>query len=306
MTALTLTSPAKINLFLAVVGRRADGFHDLVSVVSHVGFGDTLTVEITPSGDFALECDDASLVRDERNLVLRAARAFREATGWPGGARFRLTKRIPQGAGLGGGSSNASTTLMALNTLAGRPLGTEALAAVAARLGSDCPLFLHSAPLIMRGRGERIELLPETAVVRLRKRRVWLFKPSFGIDTPWAFRCLAARAPGGYSTPAEAEARLAEWISRSDQPAEKLLCNTLEAVSFDKYIALPVLVNQLREMFDLVVAMSGSGSTCFAFVPDSAPPNLGRRVKDVVMDAWGPQTFFMETSLAPDPESRIV
>jgi len=306
MTALTLTSPAKINLFLAVVGRRADGFHDLVSVVSPVAFGDTLTVESTASGDFTLECDDASLVVDERNLVLRAARAFREAAGWPGGGRFRLTKRIPQGAGLGGGSSNATTTLMALNTLAGRPLGMDALAVLAARLGSDCPLFLHSAPLILRGRGERIELLPETGVARLRNRRVWLFKPAFGIDTPWAFRRLAALAPGGYLVPAKAEERLAEWIARPDRPAEKLLFNTLESVSFEKYIALPVLVNQLREMFDLVVGMSGSGSTCFAFVPDSASTNLGREIRDVVMDAWGPETFFVETSLASDPVSRIV
>jgi len=299
MTALTLNSPAKINLFLAVVGRRPDGFHDLVSVVSQVGFGDTLTVESTDSGEFALECDDASLVVDERNLVLRAARAFREASGWPGGARFRLIKRIPQGAGLGGGSSNATTTLRALNTLAGRPLGLDSLADLAARLGSDCPLFLHPAPLIMRGRGERIELLPEVGVARLRNRRVWLFKPAFGIETPWAFRRLAARAPGGYLAPSEAEERLTEWIERSERPAEKLLFNTLESVSFDKYIALPALVSQLREMFDLNVGMSGSGSTCFAFVPESAPANLGLAVKDVVMDAWGPETFFAETSLAP-------
>ena len=132
-------APAKINLFLAVTGRRADGFHELVSVVAQVNFGDTLHMEERaessesrvespePRGGegrsrFTLECDDSAGPVDGTNLVLRAAEAFATVTGWKGEAHFRLEKRIPMGAGLGGGSSNAVAALRALNQLAGEPL----------------------------------------------------------------------------------------------------------------------------------------------------------------------------------------
>ena len=123
MSALTIFAPAKLNLFLAITGRRADGFHDLVSVVAPVDVGDTLRVTGVADGKFALSCDDAAVPVDETNLVLKAARAFGRATGWTGGARFGLEKRIPVGAGLGGGSSDAVAALRGLNALAGEPLG---------------------------------------------------------------------------------------------------------------------------------------------------------------------------------------
>src|SRR5581483_6186978 len=120
---VTILCPAKLNLYLAVTGRRADGFHDLVSVVVKLDFGDTLTVEPSGrAGRFELVCDDSTLPIDDTNLVLKAARAFAAAARWTGGVRFALTKRIPVGAGLGGGSSDAAAALRALNQLAGVPL----------------------------------------------------------------------------------------------------------------------------------------------------------------------------------------
>ena len=157
-------SPAKLNLFLAVTQRRADGFHDLVSMAAPLAWGDELMT--APADGFALECDDPAVPADETNLVLKAARAFREATGWRGGAKFRLTKRVPPWAGLGGGSSNGVTALRALNGLAGNPLGADALASLAVQLGSDCALFLQNGPVVMRGRGERLEPLPAAAADR--------------------------------------------------------------------------------------------------------------------------------------------
>ena len=186
---VSLFSPAKLNLFLAVTGRRADGFHDLVSVAAPLDFGDQLEARSRERGagsQFTLTCDQPEVPVDGGNLVLKAAAAFVAATGWQGGVDFTLTKRIPVGAGLGGGSSNAVAALRALNQLSGGALAGEKLAAVAASLGSDCALFLHNAPVVMRGRGERIEALPASAAARLRGRRVLLFKPSFGISTPWA------------------------------------------------------------------------------------------------------------------------
>lgn len=294
MKPLVYHCPAKLNLFLAITGRRADGFHDLVSVATPTEWGDALTVEARERG-FTLTCSDATLEIDQTNLVLRAARLFAETTGWKGGAHFSLEKRIPVGAGLGGGSSNATTTLVALNTLAGTPLGRDKLAQLAARIGSDCALFLHGGPVVMRGRGERVDPLPEAVAKRLRGRRVLVFKPTFGISTVWAYRQMAAGAPDSYLPAAEAEAKLDAWIGDDAAPAEDFLFNNMEGPAFKKYIALPVGLGCLREEFALRPRMSGSGSACFAFLPDDAPvPEIYRRLREL----WGQEVFVSETRLA--------
>ncbi len=291
---IVLQSPAKLNLFLAITGRRADGFHDLVSVATPVEFGDTLTVAQRPSG-FSLECDDPALEIDATNLILRAARAFAEASSWTGGAHFSLVKRIPVGAGLGGGSSNATTTLLALNRLAGGPLALDALAHVAARLGSDCALFLQRGPVVMRGRGEDVQPIPGHAARRLQGRRVLVFKPPFGISTVWAYRQMAAGAPASYLSAVIAEDRLAAWINDSAAAGEALLFNNMEATAFTKFIGLPVALDRLRAEFGLAPRMSGSGSACFAFLADDAPvAAITTRIREL----WGAPAFVTETRLA--------
>lgn len=294
---VTVSSPAKINLYLAITGRRADGFHDLVSVATPLAFGDTLEVETgegEPDGGpaFRLECDDPALPADGTNLVLKAATAFAQATGWGGRAVFRLTKRIPVGAGLGGGSSNATTALRALNALAGHPLGPADLAALVARIGSDCALFLADGPVVMRGRGERVE--PFAAAGRLAGRRVLLFKPGFGIATAWAYGRLAA-APAAYLPEPAAEARLAAWLADPRAPLEDLLFNSFEPPVFEKFPALPVLLDRLRAEFGLAAHLSGSGSACFALPgPDTPVAAVVARIRE----AWGPEAFVTETRLA--------
>jgi 4-diphosphocytidyl-2-C-methyl-D-erythritol kinase len=229
-----LSSPAKLNLSLAVVGRRADGYHDLVSLVSPLALADTLTAELGPEGTASLSCDDPTLPVDASNLVLRAERVFRTRTGWKGGVRFHLAKRIPRGAGLGGGSSNATMALRALDQLAGTRLGDAVLAELAAELGSDCPLFLFSGPAVLRGRGERVQPVAPEVAARLAGRPVWLFKPVWGIETPWAFRRLAASGLGAYDDPAGVESRLAAWLADRAAPLESLPGNTHERVAFCK------------------------------------------------------------------------
>jgi 4-diphosphocytidyl-2-C-methyl-D-erythritol kinase len=294
VNTVTVFSPAKINLFLAITGRRADGFHDLVSVVAPVAFGDELRVEATDGDAFALSCDVAEVPLDESNLVLRAARAFREASGWRGGANFFLTKRVPMGAGLGGGSSNASAALRALNQLAGGVLAEPALAEIAARLGSDCVLFLRDAPVVMRGRGEVIAALPAGAEARLRGRRVLIFKPEFGIATAWAYGRMAAGAPGTYLPAGDAEARLGAWLADDAARAEALLFNNMEAVAFAKYLALPVLLARLRGEFGVAAGMSGSGSACYALLDEATPT---ARLAERVREAWGEDVFVVETRI---------
>ena len=285
-------SAAKINLFLAITGRRPDGFHDLVSVAAPLRWGDRLEAAVD-GGTFALECGDPAVPVDGTNLILRAAEAFRTATGWTPGVRFTLEKRIPIGAGLGGGSSNAVAALRALNRLAGNPLGAAALAALAAKLGSDCPLFLADGPVVMRGRGERIAPLPEAAARRLRGRRVLLFKPGFPIATAWAYGRLAAA--GAYVPPAVAEAHLSAW-ERGTEPAEALLGNNMEAAAFAKFPALPVLLDELRDRHGLAPRLSGSGSACFALLPEEGGAPAGAVA--AIRAAWGPRAFVQETRLA--------
>jgi 4-diphosphocytidyl-2-C-methyl-D-erythritol kinase len=299
---VTVFSPAKLNLFLAVTGRRADGFHDLVSLVAPLTFGDEIVVEAgagrteTEGRRFHLACDVPEVPVDHTNLVLRAAEAFAAAANWKGGARFRLIKQIPVGAGLGGGSSNAAATLRALNHLAGNPLDAAQLAGVAATLGSDCVLFLREAPVIMRGRGERITPLPEPAQARLRGRRVLVFKPSFGVSTPWAYGRMIARGTD-YLVAAEAERRLQAWIE-GGMPAENLLFNNMEPAAFEKYSALPLLLERLRRDCGAAVAMSGSGSACFALVKEEDGDAMAARMKQLIRECWGETAFVQDARLA--------
>ena len=292
---VSLFSPAKINLFLAVTGRRADGFHDLVSVVAPLDFGDQLAATSKEPGagrDYTLACNYPEVPVDGSNLVLKAAAAFVAATGWKGAVHFHLGKRIPPGAGLGGGSSNAVAALRALNQLAGGLLDEAQLAGVAAKLGSDCALFLAHAPIVMRGRGEQVELLPARAAARLRGRRVLIFKPSFGISTPWAYQRMIARGTD-YVPAAEAEKKLADWL-QGDAPVEALLANNMEPAVFGKYLALPVLLEKLRGEFGVVARMSGSGSACYVLLGDDlvAAPLVAR-----IRECWGAGAFVQEARL---------
>jgi 4-diphosphocytidyl-2-C-methyl-D-erythritol kinase len=294
---VTVFSPAKLNLFLAVTGRRADNFHDLVSVAAPLDFGDRLFAQAEDwevEGElFTLKCDCPGVPVDASNLVLRAAQAFAAATGWDRSVRFTLKKNTPLGAGLGGGSSNAVATLRALNHLSGNQLDEARLTQLAAGLGSDCALFIRNAPVVMRGRGERVEPLPAGAAARVRGRRVLLFRPSFGINTPWAYGRMVARGTD-YLPAADAEARLANWLAGS-APVEELLFNNMQPVAFEKYLALPVLLERLRGEFGVTAGMSGSGSACFALLRDdvaTAP------LVAAIRAAWGPGAFVQEARLA--------
>jgi 4-diphosphocytidyl-2-C-methyl-D-erythritol kinase len=289
-----LFSPAKLNLYLAVTGRRADGFHDLVSVAAPLAWGDELRVTPT-DGAFSLVCSDPAVPVDDTNLVLRAAHSFRTATGWTGGAHFALEKRLPMGAGLGGGSSNAAAALRALNRLAGSPLDPKALADVAAGLGSDCPLFLAGGPVVMRGRGEIVQPLPAGPAARLRGRNLLVFKPWLGVATAGAYARLAAGAPHTYLPTLAAEERLAGWCDDPGAGAEELLFNSFESVVFEKHVALPVLLSQLHQRFRVAVAMSGSGSACFALLEDRSPV---AEITGAIRAAWGPTALCVETKIA--------
>ena len=286
--SIAVFAPAKLNLFLAVTGRRSDGFHDLVSLVAPLDFGDDLRLAAQPGAEAdTLVCAAPAVPADASNLVLRAAVAWRAAGGAAPFAQFALAKRTPAGAGLGGGSSDAVAALRGLQQLATTPLAPENLARVAASLGSDCSLFLAEAPVVMRGRGELIQALEVAARARLSGRRVLVCKPSFGIDTPWAYGRLVAGAPGTYLPAAEAEARLADWMSGRTELAE-LVFNSFEPVAFGKFAALPALAARLHDRCGLRLHLTGSGSACFALLPPEGP--RGDPAAEV-RAAWGDDAF---------------
>jgi 4-diphosphocytidyl-2-C-methyl-D-erythritol kinase len=287
---LVSAAHAKLNLSLAITGRRSDGFHELVSLVALIDLADTLTLDVgRPLG---LTCDDATLPVDGTNLVLKAAAAYMKRRPSATVGHFHLTKKIPHGAGLGGGSADAAAALRLLDEASGDPLGADVLEGLAAEVGSDCAFFVRGQAAIMRGRGERLEVLPAAARAALAGRKVVLVKPLFGIPTPEAYGLLAKS--GAYRPAAQAEAELAAWLSKpaADPSA---LGNDLAPPVFAKHLALPVALESFAQTTGVPWRMTGSGSACFAFVP-AGFDHAGLR-KDVSR-AWGAGAWVQETTIS--------
>lgn len=290
--SIELHSPAKVNLMLSVHGPQADGFHALTSVVVALDFGDRLTTQLGKGEQDLLRCTDPAVPLGAENLVMKAAALFREKVGKPVYFEFDLEKRIPMGAGLGGGSSNASVALRAMNTLLGEPLSISELLELAAHLGSDCPFFIEARPSIMRGRGEILEPLDADSVAALVGQELVLFRPDFGVETAWAYGQLRANAPSSYESEALAEGRL-ETFQQSKQ-ASDLLFNSFQPIVGGKYMAIQCLLEDLATG-GVPSLMSGSGSCCFALLDElggSVP-----EIHEICQNAWGQQVFWVETSI---------
>jgi 4-diphosphocytidyl-2-C-methyl-D-erythritol kinase len=287
---LVEAAQAKLNLSLAITGRREDGFHELVSLVAPIALADTLTLEVgRPLG---LTCDDSALPVDGTNLVLKAAAAYaRRRPSAPTG-HFHLSKQVPHGAGLGGGSADAAAALRLLDRASGEPLGPEALESLAAEIGSDCPFFVRGQAAVMRGRGERLAILPAAARAALAGRKVVIAKPPFGVPTPEAYGLLAKA--GKYRPAAQAEGELAAWLAKpSTDPTD--LGNDLAAPVFGKYLALPAGLASFGRITGLNWHMTGSGSACFAWADDGFD-QAGLRAD--VCRAWGAGAWLAETVIS--------
>lgn len=150
-------APAKLNLFLHVNGRRADGYHELQTLFQFIDYCDMLDFKVTETAELILHSNISNVVADSDNLILRAAKSLQQTTGYTGGAEIWLDKRLPMGGGLGGGSSDAATTLVALNTLWNTQLSTEELAKIGLKLGADIPVFIHGFAAFAEGVGERLQ-----------------------------------------------------------------------------------------------------------------------------------------------------
>jgi 4-diphosphocytidyl-2-C-methyl-D-erythritol kinase len=254
---MQLWAPAKINLSFEIKGRRRDGFHEIETLMAPIALADRLTIDEAPrGGEIAFSCDDCSLPIGGDNLVVRAANLFREQAGIRKGVAITLEKKIPHGAGLGGGSSDAASTLLGLNELFEARLAEEELSRLAAALGSDVPFFLARGAAVCRGRGELV-----TAVSLDAKFKLLLLKPNFGVPTPWAY--------GHWK-----DSRKLPDVDYSPQDFAGIrFVNDLERPVFEKFVLLAHMKNWLRRQPEVAVAlMSGSGSTLFAVLRDAGEP----------------------------------
>jgi 4-diphosphocytidyl-2-C-methyl-D-erythritol kinase len=256
-------SPCKINLLLNILHKRLDGFHELETVMHPIPLYDSLSFERVSNG-IQLTCSDASLPVDSKNLVMRAATALLEKAKIRDGVKIYLQKNIPIAAGLGGGSGNAATTMVALNELFGRPLDDKCLNELARSMGSDVPFFLQSRPALATGRGEKIRPLYFFPV--LDGAWVFLVHPGFGISTAWAYQELA-KFPQALNGTAGRGEKLVTLLSEGNlSAATNGFYNSLEAPALKKYPLLVLFQEFFREQGAIATLMSGSGSTTFALL----------------------------------------
>ena len=248
---LTTKAPAKLNLLLKVTGRRPDGYHDLVSLMVPVDFWDVLEYEVIPE-KVELVWEGLPVPDDESNLVRRAARAFFERSGVKGGVCVRVAKNIPVAAGMGGGSSDAAATLLALNHLWSRPLSLETLGELALELGADVPFFLKPRPCIAKGIGEILEPLerwPEFWYV--------IVTPRFQVSTAWMYEHLRL---GLTSTQYD---RIKTELRKKRPVISRLLENDLESVTSANFPILDRIKETLLDAGAEGALMTGSGPTVF-------------------------------------------
>jgi 4-diphosphocytidyl-2-C-methyl-D-erythritol kinase len=253
---------AKVNAGLWVLARRPDGYHEIRTIYQTIGLHDDLEVSLDVRGrGVAFECDTPGVPRGKQNLVVRAAELWKRARKFRGGIRVRLGKRIPMGSGLGGASSDAAATLVALERLAGERLDAERLAALAAALGSDVPFFLTGGRAAGAGRGELISPLPDGP-----RRRCLVAFPGFSVSTREAYAHLSRTLTKERA--ARKMERFGAWPPKSPQvwgPAE----NDFERYVFARWPELARVKRRLLRAGAEFASLTGSGSALFAFF-DSA------------------------------------
>lgn len=256
---LTLFSPAKINLFLRIISKRPDGFHNLSSLFQTISLGDTLTFEL--DNQDKLTCSTSEIPSDHSNLILKATHLFRCKSGFDCHFKVNLIKRIPSQAGLGGGSSNAATTLWACNQLTDAQFSISTLAQWGAEIGSDVPFFFSQGTAYCTERGEKVYNLPPLASPPLS-----VVKPPGGLSTPDVYRRLHFGQP------------ISEKSMKQDLDTffsgTPLYFNDLEKPAFEIRPELAQLKNELKNSGFNVVLLSGSGSAFFCLGEGTPPPNI--------------------------------
>lgn len=238
-------SPAKINFFFHVIGKRLDGYHEIASLLHTVSFGDYLTFIPSQTDQFTIEGNE-KVPRDNSNLVIQALELFRSKTGWMQALDIHLQKNIPMGSGLGGGSSNAATTLWALNVISKLEIPKDELQKWSAKLGSDVPFFFSNGCAVCTGRGEIVE--DKTPI---NEKEMYLILNDQNVNTGKVF---------SHVIPAKEPVDLSKLIA--DTLQKKYPCiNELEEAAFKAYPSLCNRKKDISNHFVGSVFMTGSGGT---------------------------------------------
>lgn len=257
---IKLLSPAKINLFLRVLGKRPDGYHEISSLFQAIGLFDTLTIALSDKDRFT--CSDPTLPLDDRNLVIKALKVFREHSKRKFSVSIHLDKKIPSQAGLGGGSSNAATTLFGLNQMIGSPFTEDQLAKWGSQIGSDVAFFFSPGLALCEGRGERV--IPQPPLPGF---HVELFKPDFGLSTPEVYGALDLQSVSEESP---------QDLLNNFYSGRPEFVNDLETAALKIKPELLKFREALLHNGHKPLLMSGSGSCYFAPANDRGYPALTR------------------------------
>ena len=292
-TGVRVFAPAKINLFLSITGKRDDGYHQLTSLIAKLALGDILEVRRTGNeSGIQLACPGYPELENPQNLVFRAASKWFEATGESWGVEISLKKQIPSMAGLGGGSSDAVSTLVGLNELGDSQLFQADLVQCSAEIGSDCPSFLMDGLCVAEGRGELVRSLDSSAYQSLVGQKVLLFRPNIGFSTAEVYQNLAKHKK--YSTDDWAKERINLW-EHGELSTIELLYNDLEYPVFSKHLYYRVLFQQIEKQFGLVPKMSGSGSTCFVLIPEGFDQIA--LLEELIFNSFGDDCWVKDTEI---------
>jgi 4-diphosphocytidyl-2-C-methyl-D-erythritol kinase len=286
---VTETAHAKVNLFLHVLGRRGDGYHELDSLVVFAAAADVLRAEPAAALSLAVDGPFGAALAGADNLVLGAARALAAATGTTQGARLTLTKTLPIASGIGGGSADAAAALRALDRLWGLDLGADRLAALGAGLGADIPICVHSRPARMSGIGERIAAAPA-----LPRFGLLLANPGIALATAPVF---AARQ-GAFDAPAQLPE---SWPDAAAMARDLARCrNALEAAALALCPPIAAVLEALRALPGALLArLSGSGATCFALFDDDTAAAVALSLLRAAQPSW-----WVAAGVAPTPGCR--
>ncbi len=253
-------SYAKINLTLLVLGMRPDGFHEIQSVMQTITLADRLTISLIPSG-IQVVATHPDVPEGEENIIWKAITRFQQVSGERSGVRVVVEKNIPVAAGLGGGSSNAAQTLVALNQLSSQHLPDVALHEIAAHLGSDVPFFLRGGTALAKGRGELLSPLPFPGDIA-----VMLINPGFPVQTGKVFQKINQPLTNKYSARSICSAFSGDpgWSCEKFRAIE----NDLESVVFREYPVIRSIREWLLDRGADAAAVSGSGGTVFGLFAD--------------------------------------
>jgi 4-diphosphocytidyl-2-C-methyl-D-erythritol kinase len=248
----TIKAPAKLNIRLKITGRRPDGYHELVSIMVPVDLFDILELRAPFNGQIRITCNDPDIPTDESNLMYRAARSFMSRTGIDDGASINLNKNIPVAAGLGGGSSDAAATLLALNRIHSSPLSDSDLHALAVKLGADVPFFLNCMPCLATGIGDILEPIPIWP-------KLWyiIIAPPIKVSTSWVYRNLKLELT------TDEYAYIFALLKKGAYSISHILENDLEKVTSASFPIINTLKKSLMDAGAEGAIMSGSGPSVF-------------------------------------------